>query len=102
MILGYACTINLRIKNNTDKLIEEIKFTYNETSIRVKNIKPNENKQTGISNVYDIKDLKMAVEGLDRAYLIKSEIPKAYVSTIIININSIDSDKCEFDIQEEK
>ena len=102
--MGCTWTAILKIKNNTDKLIGDVKFTYNleEISTHVKNIKPNENKQTGVSTLYDVRDLRMVVGGVDKSYLIKSEIPKSYMNTIIITINSINSDQCEFDIQEEE
>ena len=99
---GIPCTTVLKIKNNTQVLINYIEFTYNsdEISMKVKNIKSNENKQTGIRTLYDVRDLKMIISGVDKKYLIKSEIPQGYSNTIVISINSINSDNCEFDIQE--
>lgn len=99
---GIPCTAILKIKNNTGELIDCVKFIYNldEISTNVKKIKPNGNKQTGVSTLYDVRDLKMIVSGVDKAYLIKSEMPKGYSNTITIAINSINSDSCEFDMQE--
>ncbi|WP_042272438.1 hypothetical protein [Faecalimicrobium dakarense] len=99
---GIPCTTILKIENNTGEVISYIDFIYNsdEISTKVKNIKPNENKQTGVRTLYDVRDLKMIINGVDKEYLIKSEIPQGYSNTITIVINSINSDNCEFDIQE--
>ena len=69
-------------------------------STKIKNIKSNQNKQTGVRTLCDVRDLKMIVSGVDKEYLIKSTVPQGYSNTITIVINSIDSDNCKFDMQE--
>ncbi|MGL5693958.1 MAG: hypothetical protein ACRCXA_07765 [Peptostreptococcaceae bacterium] len=103
IIMGYQWSAIVRVKNNTDSMINEIKFTYDEDkkSTKIKKIKPNENKQTGVSAIYDVKNLIMSVEGVEKVYLIKDELPKGYGNTITIIVHSIDSNECYFDIVEE-
>ncbi|WP_042274556.1 hypothetical protein [Faecalimicrobium dakarense] len=99
---GIPCTTILKVENNTGEVINCIEFIYNsdEISTKVKNIKPNENKQTGVRTLYDVRDLKMIISEVDKKYLIKSEISQGYSNTITIAINSINSDNCEFDMRE--
>ena len=92
----------LKVENKTANLIDCVKFTYDlgEVSIKLKKIKPNSNKQTGVSTLYNVRDLKMIVYGADKEYLMKSELPKGYSNTITISITNINYDNCEFEIQE--
>lgn len=103
VIMGLSWTTVLKVRNNTDKVINEVKFIYNvdQSIISVKNIKPNDNKQTGISTLDEVKNLRMVVDGLEKEFLIKEEIPKAYMGSFTISINDINSDECKFEIKKD-
>ncbi|MGL5329212.1 MAG: hypothetical protein ACRDD7_08085 [Peptostreptococcaceae bacterium] len=104
-MLGMGCMMVtvLKVKNNTNSKIDEIKFIYNSkenSNVKIKNIKPYENKQTGISTIYEVNEVRMIVGESDKPYLIKDKLPKSYMGTITIAINSIEDNNCEFIVQE--
>lgn len=101
---GYPCVAILSVKNNTDTLINSVEFIYNFDDIetKIKKIKPNDMKQTGISTLNDINNLRMVINGCSKSYLIKDNIPKSYIEKLVIKINSINSDECKFEIYEVK
>ena len=104
--IGYPSLVILRVFNNTEKIIENITFLYENTgevtSIGIKNLKPNKSKQTGLSTINAKNaDLKMSI--LDKSYLLKESITKEYKRTLIININDIALDgNITFTLKEEE
>lgn len=102
ILAGMPHMVTLVVKNNTNKSIEYVRFVYNlgEISVKLKNIKPNQNKITGVSTIYSVSDLKMIVNEINYEYLIKSEIHKGCFNQIEITINYVDSETCTFDIVE--
>lgn len=101
---GYPCVAIISVKNNTDDLIGKVEFIYNSDDIetKIKKIKPDDMKQTGISTLNDINNLRMVVDGCSKSYLIRENIPKSYIEKLVIMINSINTDECKFEIQEVK
>ena len=103
---GYPSLVILRVFNNTESIIENVVFLYENngevTSTLIKNLKPNKSKQTGISTINAKNtDLKMSI--LDKNYVIKEKINKDYMRTLIININDIDlNGDVKFTVIEEK
>ena len=100
---GIGMVSLIIVKNNTDKLINKIDFVYDSDSkkINLKKIKSNENKQTGISTISQVTNLRMALNDEEKLYLIKEILPRGYSNKIIITINSFDSENCEFNIDVE-
>lgn len=103
-MIGYSIAANvlvLKVINNTDKSINKIYFNYDESNIKdvaISKIKPNQNKQVGISTINIKKDSKIKmyneVDGIVYSYIIKDntinyELSKQYCAPINIYIDTI-------------
>lgn len=94
----------LRIKNNTNTIIDKVFFTYegiNSKDVSISKIKPNENRQTGIStiNLRSHTNIIMynIVNGKRYDYILKENainpgLLAHYSSDIYIEVNGIKSD----------
>ncbi|VYU18134.1 hypothetical protein [Clostridium tertium] len=97
-----ANVLVLRVTNNTDKTIKNIYFNYVESNMKdivISTLKPNQNKQIGISTINIKKDSKIKmyneVDGKTYSYIIKdnsinSELAKQYCAPTNISINNVD------------
>lgn len=102
-------TLILRVKNNTDKIIKDIYFNYDESNMKpvvISKLKPNQDKQTAISTINIKKDSKIKmyneVDGKTYSYIIKDnsikhELSRQYCIPVIIYINNI-NDSGELEI----
>ena len=94
----------VRIKNNTNTIIDKVFFTYegiNSEDVSISKIKPNENKQTGISTI-NLKNntniiMYNIVNGKRYDYILKENAINPcqlahYSSDIHIEVNGIKSD----------
>lgn len=100
--VGMPHMVRLIVTNNTNKSIKCVRFLYNsdKINIKLKNIKPNQNKITGINTIYDVYNVKMVINEIKEEYLIISKINKGTFNLIEISINNFDDKFCEFDILE--
>lgn len=98
---GFAMTSILKVRNNTDNLINKVTFVYDSDCKKatIKRIKSNENKQTGISVASPIYNLRMSINDEEKLYLIKDTIPRGYEYRLIITISSFNSDTCEYTVE---
>ncbi|TGY42056.1 hypothetical protein E5347_09985 [Clostridium sartagoforme] len=104
-----ANVLVLRITNTTDKIIKNIQFNYDESNMKdvvISTLKPNQNKQVGISTINIKKDSKIKmyneVDGKTYSYIIrdnsiKSELSKQYMIPTSIYINKV-NDNGELEI----
>ena len=104
-----ANVLVLRITNTTDKIIKNIQFNYDESNMKdvvISTLKPNQNKQVGISTINIKNDSKIKmyneVDGKTYSYIIrdnsiKSELSKQYMIPTSIYINKV-NDNGELEI----
>lgn len=78
----------LRVTNNTNKIIENISFNYDESNMKdtvISSLKPNQNKQVGISTINIRNNTKIMmyneVNGQAFSYIIKEEMFNSEIST---------------------
>ena len=95
---GIGMVSIIIVKNKTNNLINKIDFVYDSDSKKtnLKKIKSNENKQTGISTMSQVTNLRMSLNDGENSYLIKEILPRGYTDKLIITINSFDNNNCEF------
>ena len=105
----------LRVTNNTNKTIKNITFNYDNSNIKdtvISTLKPNQNKQVGISTINIKKDTKIMMynefNGQTFSYIIKdemfnSEISTRYAIPTNIYINNVnDNGQLDIDIKLEQ
>lgn len=96
MFIGYSRIIIVRIKNKTDHKIEKINISYDGCKYRplvIKNIKPNDIKQTGIStvNLRTRPDLKIFINE-EKKFVIKECIKENDFYSLDVVITKIYED----------
>lgn len=92
-MVGFPAVVIIRVKNNSSKFIEEVKITYDGykfSHVLLKNIKPGNNKQIGIStiNVPKKSDLKIFINK-EKTHIIKENLKAKDRDTINVVINNI-------------
>lgn len=95
---GIGMVSIIIVKNKTDNLISKIDFIYDSDSkkINLKKMKSNENKQTGISTMSQVTNLRMSLNDGENSYLIKETLPRGYTDKLIITIHTFNDNSCEF------
>lgn len=93
--------IILKIKNKTDRRIEEILFSSDqkENIVRAKRIDIDSEKKISIANYDKVTGLKMTVAGCEKTYIIKEKVEPRKRLEISIIINTWNKQECDFSIK---
>ncbi|MGL4655244.1 MAG: hypothetical protein ACRCWM_05075 [Sarcina sp.] len=101
MLSGNLMMAVVRVRNLTGEKIENISLMADGmgSASVLKNIKSNGEKQTSVPSRETVKNLRMAIEGTEKSYLIKEEVTRGCMDKILVTIKNIREQECEYTVE---